>query len=102
MAQKNYFPDVTVGVIYYGIGSTGLRLVATGDDAFSLLVGVSLPICKEKLDAGVRESQFKAARTAQQYDALWDGLEKVSDTEKAEWERKQPSYSSNLVSDTFS
>ncbi len=85
LAQKNYFPDVTVGVNYYGIGSTGLSAVATGEDAFSLLVGVNLPIYKEKLDAGVREAQFKAARTAQQYDALWDEVRAEVQTQHAQF-----------------
>lgn len=84
LAQKNYYPDVTVGVNYYGIGSTGLSPVATGDDAFSLLVGVNLPIYKEKLDAGVREAQFRAARTAQQYDALWDEVRAEVQTQHAQ------------------
>ncbi len=84
LAQKNYYPDVTVGVNYYGIGSTGLSPVATGDDAFSLLVGVNLPIYREKLDAGVREAQFRAARTAQQYDALWDDVRAEVHTQHAQ------------------
>lgn len=83
LAEKNYFPDVTVGVNYYGIGSTGISPVATGADAFSLLVGVNLPIYKEKLDAGVREAQFKSARTAQQYDALWDEVRAEVQTQHA-------------------
>ncbi len=85
LAQKSYFPDVTVGVNYYGIGSTGLSPAATGDDAFSLLVGVNLPIYKEKLNASVREAQFKAARTAQQYDALWDEVRAEVQTQHAQF-----------------
>lgn len=72
LANKGYYPDVTVGFNWHAIGSSGLSAIATGDDAYSLLVGVNLPIYHEKIDAGVREAQFKAARTSQMYDATWD------------------------------
>ena len=84
LAQKNYFPDVTVGLNYYGIGATGLSPLATGNDSYSMLVGVNLPIYKEKLDAGVREAQFRAARTAQQYEALWDEVRAEVQTQHAQ------------------
>ncbi len=71
LANKNYYPDVTLGFNWQAIRSTGLSAVATGDDAYSLLVGVNLPFYKQKLDAGLREAQFKAAHTAQQYEATW-------------------------------
>lgn len=72
LANKNYFPDVALGFNWHAIGSTGLSPIANGDDAYSLLVGVNLPIYQQKLDAGLEEAQFKAARTAQMYDATWD------------------------------
>lgn len=71
LANKNYYPDVTMGFNWHAIGSTGLSPVTNGDDAYSLLVGVNLPIYKQKLDAGLREAEFQAARTAQQYEATW-------------------------------
>jgi len=74
LAHKNFLPDATVGFNWHGIGPTGLSAVATGDDAYSLLVGVNLPIYKHKYTAGLREAEFKAARTAQQYDATWAQL----------------------------
>ena len=58
--------------------------MTTGDEAFSLLVGVNLPIYRGKLDAGVREAQFRAARTAQQYDALWDDVRAEVQTQHAQ------------------
>jgi len=74
LANKNYYPDVTLGFNWHAIGPTGLSPVANGDDAYSLMVGVNLPVYHQKLDAGVREAQFKAARTSQLYDAAWDEL----------------------------
>jgi len=74
LANKNYYPDVTLGFNWQAIGSTGLSPVANGDDAYSLMVGVNLPIYQSKIDAGLREAQFKAARTSQMYSATWDAV----------------------------
>ncbi len=71
LASKNYYPDVTLGFNWHAIGPTGLSRVATGDDAYSLLVGVNLPIYQSKLDAGLEEARFKAARTQQMYESTW-------------------------------
>ena len=72
LANKNYYPDVTLGFNWHAIGPTGLSRVATGDDAYALMVGVNLPIYRQKLDGGLREAQFKAARTSQMYSATWN------------------------------
>ena len=74
LANKNYYPDVTLGFNWHAIGSTGLSPVTTGDDAYSLLVGVNLPIYKQKLDAGSREARFQAARTEHEYQATWNAV----------------------------
>lgn len=72
LAQRNYYPDVTVGFNWNEIGSTGLSAVANGQDAYSVVAGVNLPIYREKLNAGLREAQLKAARTTRQYEATWN------------------------------
>ncbi len=46
--------------------------VATGEDAYSLAVGVNLPIYRKRLDAAVREARFKTARSARQLEAARD------------------------------
>jgi len=74
LAGKNYYPDATLGFNWHAIGASGLSGVATGEDAYALMLEVNLPVYRQKLDAGVREAQFKAARTSQMYDAAWDEL----------------------------
>lgn len=74
LANKNYYPDVTLGFNWHAIGPSGLSAVATGEDAYALMVGVNLPVYRQKLDASVREAQFKAARTSQMYSATWDAV----------------------------
>ena len=44
LARRDYFPDATVGFNWYAIGDQGLSMAANGRDAFSLTVGVNLPI----------------------------------------------------------
>jgi outer membrane protein TolC len=72
LAQRNYWPDVTMSVNWHEIGSTGLSPVANGDDAYSLGVGLNLPLYRQRLDAAVREARSKTASTARRYSAARD------------------------------
>jgi len=72
LAQRNYYPDVTVGFNWHAIGPDGLSPVTTGDDAYSLMVGVNLPIYRSRLDAALFETQHQTAQSVRQYEATWD------------------------------
>ena len=72
LARRNYWPDVMVGFNWHEIGSRGLSPVATGEDAYSLAVGVNLPLYRKRLEAAVREAQYNSSRSAQQYQATLD------------------------------
>jgi cobalt-zinc-cadmium efflux system outer membrane protein len=72
LARRQYWPDATVGLNWYSIGSAGLSPVATGEDAYSLSVGMNLPLYRKRLDAAVREAQYKTARSAREYAATLD------------------------------
>jgi outer membrane protein TolC len=72
LACRNYWPDVTVGLNWYDIGATGLSPVANGQDAYSLGVGVNLPIYRNRLDAAVREAQYRNSSDHQRYAAAQD------------------------------
>lgn len=63
LARKQYWPDVTTSFTWYEFGDRGLSPVATGEDAFSLGVGVNLPIYRKRLDAAVREAQHRTAQS---------------------------------------
>ncbi len=74
LANRNYWPDVNFGFNWNAVGSSGLSPVATGDDAFSLMAGINVPIYKAKRDAAVQEAQYRAWQSSQQYDATRDTL----------------------------
>jgi len=74
LAQKNYWPDVNFGFNWNAIGSSGLSPVANGDDAYSLMVGVNLPVYRGKREAAVQEAQYKTWQSAHQYEATSDTL----------------------------
>ncbi|MEX1028093.1 MAG: TolC family protein [Candidatus Paceibacterota bacterium] len=74
LAQRNYYPDVNFGFNWAEIGDRGLSAIANGRDAYSLTLGVNLPVYKRKLDAAVNEARFRTAQSSQQYDATWDAI----------------------------
>lgn len=74
LAKRNYFPDVTVGFNWNAIGEHGLSAVANGQDAYSLAVGLNVPIYLAKRRAGLREARMKYGQSSQEYDATWDAL----------------------------
>lgn len=56
-ANKNYLPDITLGVDYIATGEARMPGVQdSGDDALSATIGFTLPIWRSKYDAGVKEA----------------------------------------------
>lgn len=86
LACRDYWPDVTVGLNYNEIGSSGLSPVANGRDAFSIGVGVNLPIYHKRLDAAVREARYQAASSARRYSSARDRLRSEIQTLYAQFE----------------
>ena len=72
LACKQYYPDVTMTFNWYAMSEPGLSPVANGEDAFALGVGANLPIYRKRLDAAVREAQFRVAQNTQRYVAALD------------------------------
>ncbi len=72
LARRSYLPDATLSFNWFEIGRPGLSRVANGRDAFSLGVGVNLPVYHQRLEAAVREAQNKAAATSRRYVATRD------------------------------
>ena len=71
LAERNYYPDVELGYNWQAMGSMGLSPIATGEDSHYLRISANLPIYWEKLNAGVREAQYQAAQTTQEYQSVW-------------------------------
>ena len=56
-ANKNYLPDITLGLDYIATGDARMPGVQdSGDDALSATIGFTLPIWRSKYDAGVKEA----------------------------------------------
>jgi outer membrane protein TolC len=72
LACREYWPDITASVNWYEMGTGGLSPVSNGRDAFSIGVGVNLPIYRQRLNAAVQEAEDKLCATARSYDAVSD------------------------------
>ncbi|QDT32235.1 TolC family protein [Thalassoglobus polymorphus] len=73
LAHMNYYPDFNLGVGWQTVTErNALSMIATGNDNVSFMVGVSLPIWRDKLDAGVREAEQRSLESARRYDASRD------------------------------
>ncbi|HPG27959.1 MAG TPA: TolC family protein [Myxococcota bacterium] len=65
LARLEYFPDLSVGFGYSFIGS-GISPVATGDDAWSLPIGLTLPIWWQRIRAGILEANARTLSSVEQ------------------------------------
>ena len=80
LARLDYKPDVTLGLSWIDVASTGVSPVTNGRDSFLLSAGVNLPIYRKRLDSSVRSAEAKVVSTVREYDSLRDGtLEEVTD-----------------------
>ena len=75
LARRDFWPDVTLGFGWYEMADRGISPVATGRDAFSLAFGVNVPIYRKRLDAAVREAEYKKTSTIIKYAADRDRLQ---------------------------
>ena len=73
LAKLNYYPDFNVGIGWQDITrNNALAGVANGNDNLAFTVGVTIPIWRDKLRAGVRESEHRMVATARRYDSERD------------------------------
>jgi outer membrane protein TolC len=80
LAGREYWPDVTTTFNWYEMGAGGLSPVSNGRDAFSVGVGVNLPIYRQRLNAAVREAENQLCATARRYDAVRDQFQTEIET----------------------
>lgn len=73
LAALEYRPDTTLG-FGWDLMTTDDALAPTADgkDNFGFTVGVSLPIWRDRLRAGVREAEHRMVESARRYDATRD------------------------------
>ncbi|MCO8120875.1 TolC family protein [Stieleria sp. TO1_6] len=71
LACLQKYPDFTVG-LNWGIVSDGhdvISPVANGNDNLSIMFGTTLPIWRDKINAGVREANLRTSSSMQRYEA---------------------------------
>jgi len=70
LAQKRYYPDVTLGLVYQQMDRRNAASpTAMGMPNVGLFVGFNLPVYRTRLAAGVLEAQTRAAADAARYEA---------------------------------
>jgi outer membrane protein TolC len=71
---------VTTTFNWYEMGDDGLSPVSNGRDAFSVGVGVNVPIYRRRLHAAVHEAENRVCATAQRFDAARDQFQAEIET----------------------
>jgi outer membrane protein TolC len=92
LARRQYWPDVTTSFNWYEMGDQGVSPMANGRDAFSLGVGVNLPIYHKRIDAGVREARNKLCATARSYEATRDRFQTEIATLEAQFQEHHRTF----------
>ncbi len=76
LACLQKYPDLQVG-LHWGLVSDDdnvISPVADGHDQISFNVGTTLPIWREKINAGIREASHRTSSTTQRFEAERDAL----------------------------
>jgi outer membrane protein TolC len=74
LAEKKGQPDYSLGLSYIETGSADMDTSDSGKDPFIIEVGLTLPLWRGKVAAGVREAKARLAATEQQLLARYDVL----------------------------
>jgi outer membrane protein TolC len=85
LACREYRPDITTSFNWYEMGGRGLSPVANGRDAFSVGVGLNLPIYRRRLHAAVQEAENKLCATARRHEAVRDRFQAEIETLHAQF-----------------
>ena len=59
LAERAYYPDLGVGVVYTDIAPADAPPTATGRDALGLVASVRIPLGRDRLRAGVEEARLR-------------------------------------------
>ncbi|MFC1650048.1 TolC family protein [Candidatus Latescibacterota bacterium] len=69
LAQKQYYPDITVGVSYIGTGNSDMPGTAeSGKDPFISMMTINLPIWRNKYRSAVREAELRHVTSVKERD----------------------------------
>ena len=59
LAERAYYPDLGVGVVYTDVAPADAPPTATGRDALGLMASVRIPLGRDRLRAGVEEARLR-------------------------------------------
>ena len=59
LAERAYYPDIGVGIVYTDIAPADAPPTATGRDALGLMASVRVPLGRDRLRAGVEEARLR-------------------------------------------
>jgi len=85
LACRDYWPDITTSFNWYEMGGGGLSPISNGRDAFSIAVGVNLPIYRQRLHAAVSEAENRLCATARRHDSVRDQFQTEIETLSAQF-----------------
>lgn len=76
LAGLQQYPDFMVGLNWGIVSDSGdvLSMVANGNDNLSFTIGTTLPVWREKINAGVREANRRTSSTVQRLEAERDEI----------------------------
>ena len=75
LALAQYAPDITIGGTYIGIGKNRAPLPVApdnGDDAYGIMVGITIPLWMNRTSAGVREARALQSAAIQNKIQAWN------------------------------
>lgn len=78
--KKEYFPDLTIGANYIQVGKRTLDVEDNGKDAFSVVVGINIPIWQGKLSSQAKSAlETVQAQNSEYQNILNQSLFEVKD-----------------------
>lgn len=85
LAGKQAWPDITMSFNWYEMGGGGISPASNGRDAFSVGVGVNLPIYRPRVNAALCEAENKLCASVRRYDAVRDRFQVEIETLHAQF-----------------
>lgn len=75
LAWREFYPDAVVGFNWIAISERGLSPVRNGRDAYSAMIGINIPLQRERRWAALRQAQFELASSQRELAASIDQLQ---------------------------
>jgi len=67
LARLQGYPDFNLGALFTSISSAGISPVASGKDVLGLTLGMTLPVWRERIRAGILEQSARVLASAERY-----------------------------------